>query len=118
MQINEIIESLNFSNIIWQILTPLIFSCADIISGFIQAVINNDVDTSKMRVGLLHKILILLIILLSFVIDLAFKLPFISKVVCIYVIIMEVMSIAENITKAGVDIGNLTNILKIKREEE
>lgn len=116
MQIDELIQNLQFSNLLWQIITPLIFSLADIISGFISAVINNKVDTTVMRKGLLHKVLIILIIILSFVIDLTFNFTYFSKVVSIYVIFMELMSIAENITKAGIDIGNLSGILKIKSE--
>lgn len=112
MDIQELVQNLQFSNIFWQLVTPLIFSLADIITGFIQAVINNNVESSIMRKGLLHKILIVLIIILSFVIDLAFNFGYFSKVVCIYVIFMELMSITENISKAGIDIGNLTKILK------
>lgn len=116
MDIEQIIESLQFSNIIWQVITPLIFSLADIITGFIQAVINNNVESFKMRVGLLHKFLILLVIILSFVIDFAFNFRYFSKAVCIYVIFMELMSITENLTKAGIDIAGISKILKIKNE--
>ena len=118
MDLNEIIETLNFSSILWQIITPIIFSLADVLTGFIQAVINNELDSKKMRQGLLHKVLIVVLILLSFIIDKTFNLPFVSKVVCIYVIIMETISIFENLTKAGLDFGKLTNILKIKGKEE
>ena len=118
MEFQEILDTLNFSSISWQIISPIIFSIADIITGFIQAVINKDVDSTKMRNGLLHKILIITIILLSFVGDYTFNLNFISKIVCSYVIIMEIMSITENITNAGIDITILSNILKIKRGEK
>lgn len=118
MEISEIINSLNFSSIAWQILAPIIFSVADVITGFIQAVINRNVDSTKMRNGLLHKALIVTIILLSFVADLTFSLTFISKIVCGYVIIMEVMSITENITSAGIDVTILSNLLKIKKGDD
>ena len=118
MEIVEILNSLNFSSIGWQILAPIIFSIADVVTGFIQAVINKNVDSTKMRNGLLHKALIITIILLSFVADVTFSLNFISKIVCTYVIIMEVMSIAENITSAGIDITILSNLLKIKKGDE
>lgn len=118
MDINEIISSLNFSSIAWQIMSPIIFSIADVITGFIQALINKNVDSTKMRNGLLHKALIITIILLSFVADITFSLNFISKIVCGYVIIMEVMSIAENITNAGIDITILSNLLKIKKGDD
>jgi toxin secretion/phage lysis holin len=114
MEIQEILQNLNFSNIAWQILAPCIFSLCDVLTGFIQAVINKDVDSQVMRNGLLHKVLIIIIILLSFVADLSFNLAFVSKIVCGYVILMETTSILENLKKAGLDIGKLTDILKNK----
>lgn len=117
MDISMIIEKLNFTNIIWQIATPLIFSLVDIITGYVQAWINKNIDSQKMREGLLHKMLIILVIILSFVLQLAFNIKYISSVVCIYVVIMEMISIMENLNKAGVDIGNLANILKDKEKE-
>ena len=118
LEIEEIIKTLNFSNIICQILAPIIFSLADVLSGFIQAIINKDVDSSKMREGLLHKVLIILIVILSFIADITFSLSFLSKIVCIYVIIMEAMSILENFKKAGINLGKLAEIIKLGKEEE
>lgn len=114
----KIIETLNFSNMTWQILTPIIFIICDIVTGFIQAIINKNVDSTKMRTGLLHKILILVILILSFVLDNAFSLPICSKLVSIYIIMMELTSIVENITKAGINIGKLTEILNIWKGSE
>ena len=116
MDIYELINTLNFSNIIWQILAPIIFSFADIVTGYIQAVINHDVDSQKMRTGLLHKMLIIIVIILSFVIQVTFNIDYISSFVCIYVILMELVSICENLQKAGVDIGRLGDFLKDKTE--
>lgn len=116
MDIKELVEILNFSNIGWQILTPVIFSLFDIITGVIQAIINHDLDSTKMRSGLLHKVLIIIVILMSFIIDITFSLNFVSKVVCIYVIFMECTSILENLKKAGIEIGSLTEIIKNKEE--
>lgn len=117
MDIAELITRLNFSSIIWQIVAPLIFSLADIITGYIQAVINQNVDSQKMRTGLLHKTLIIIVIILSFVIQLAFNLKYIAPFVCAYVVLMELVSIAENLQKAGFDIGKLSHILKDKKED-
>lgn len=111
------IENLNFANIYWQIGTTLIFMLADIISGVVSASILHDLDSQKMREGLLRKVLLVLIVLLSFIVGGAFNLIFISKVVCIYIIIMETISILENIKKAGVDLGKLGELLKIKQED-
>lgn len=114
MEIQEILQNLNFSSIAWQILAPCIFSLCDVLTGFIQAIINKELDSQIMRNGLLHKVLIIIIVLLSFVADLSFNLSFVSKIVCGYVILMETTSILENLKKAGVDIGKLTEILKNK----
>lgn len=112
MEIYEIIKDLNFASVMWQILTPLCFSLADFITGYIQAVINHDVQSRKMRVGLLHKTLIFLVIILSFIIHLAFDLKYVSSFVCIYVTFMEIVSILENLKKAGLDTGKFGKTLE------
>lgn len=111
------IEHLNFANVYWQIGTTLIFMLADIISGVVSATILHDLDSQKMREGLLRKVLLILIVLLSFVVGSAFNLTFISKAVCIYIIIMETISILENVKKAGINLGKLGELLKIKQED-
>lgn len=112
----EIISNLNFSNDIWKITAPLIFSLADIITGFIQAVINKNVDSQRMRNGLLHKVTLIIIIILGFVLDLAFNLNVFSKTFCVIIIWMEIISISENIKKMGFKLGWLTKILKEKND--
>lgn len=118
MDIQEIINQMNFVNFAWQIVTPLCFSLADVITGIIQAIINNDLDSKKMREGLLRKCLLIVIILLSFLVRFAFNLPAISQVICSYIILMECVSIMENLTKAGIDLGKLAEILKLSNKEE
>lgn len=111
------IEHLNFANTFWQIGTTLFFMLGDIISGVVSAIILHNLDSQKMREGLLRKVLLILIVLLSFIVGSAFNLTFISKTVCIYIIIMETISILENVKKAGIDLGRLGELLKIKQED-
>lgn len=118
MNLEQIINSLNFTTIFWQGGATLLFMIGDFISGLMQAFINKNVDSQKMREGLVRKSLLILIMILSFVAQYAFNIPTISKVVCIYIIIMEVISILENCKKAGIDLGKLGEVLKIKRENE
>lgn len=118
MEIEEIIKSLDFSNIGWQIATPIIFSIADIITGFIQAIINNDVQSQKMRQGLLHKVLIIIILLLSFIASITFNISIISKFVAIYIIVMETISIFENLKKAGINFDELLKIFIVGKKEK
>lgn len=117
MDLENLINTLNFSSIICQIATPLIFSLCDVLTGFIQAIINNEVQSKVMREGLLHKSLIIIIVFLSFVASLTFNISLISKAVCIYVIVMETMSILENLGKAGIKIEIIDKILKKEGSE-
>lgn len=112
MDLMEIVNSLNFSNIIWEIITPLLFNLGDIITGYIKAVITNSVSSSIMRQGLLHKCAILLCLMLGFVVQFAFGLTIVSKVIAIYIIIMEVVSIYENLKDMGIDFVNVKNLIK------
>lgn len=116
MEFEQILEALDFTNIFWQGGATLIFMVADIITGFMQAVINKDVDSQKMREGIMRKGLLILVIILSFVAQYAFNIPQVSKVVCLYIIFMEVISILENVKKSGIDIGKLGELLKIKSD--
>ena len=111
------IQNLDFTNTFWQVGTTLFFMLGDIISGVVSAVILKNLDSQKMREGLLRKVLLILIVLLGFVVGGAFKITFVSKAVCIYIIVMETISILENVKKAGIDLGKLGELLKIKQEE-
>ena len=90
----------------WSILLACVMMCADVVVGFIQAAINNQLSSTKMRQGLLHKVLILILIFVCLAIEIGIshtvKLPYdipTCGVVCGYVIIMELMSILENIAR-------------------
>lgn len=111
----ELMQTLTFSNIVWQVITPLIFSGLDILTGYIQAVINKNVDSKVMREGLLHKCLLIVAIIIGYVVEYAFGLSAVSSVITIYICVMELMSILENIKKAGIDL-KILDFLKNKEE--
>ena len=88
----------------WSILLACVMMCADVVVGFIQAAINTQLSSTKMRQGLLHKVLILILIFVCLAIEIGIghtvKLPYnipTCEVVCGYVIVMELVSILENI---------------------
>lgn len=118
MDIQEVIQSLDFSSVGWMVATPIIFSVFDIVTGFIQAVINKDVESSKMRVGLLHKILICIVLVSGFVFGLSFNLPIIPKFISAYIVIMEIISILENLKKAGIDFSVFIDFFKLSKRGE
>lgn len=91
----------------WGIIISCIMMCADILVGFIGAVIQHNISSTKMREGILHKILMLILIFLCLTIEIAashmFKLPYdipTCEVICGYVVVMELASIIENISTA------------------
>lgn len=112
MDLMEIVNSLNFSNIAWQIITPLLFNLGDIVTGYIKAVITNSVSSSVMRQGLLHKCAMTLCLLLGFILQFAFGLTIVSKVIAIYIIIMEIVSIYENLKDMGIKFIDIKNLFK------
>lgn len=116
MDLWNYIINLDFTSMVWQISATLLFMLADIITGFIQALINKNVDSQKMREGILRKMLLLLVIALSFIFQFSFfNTNLISKFVCLYIIFMEIISLLENLSKAGIDFGKLGEILNIKK---
>ena len=101
----DAIKEISFTHRYWIILLPLILIGADIITGWIQASVNGTWDSTKMRKGLFRKSGELLIIVVAYVIYEAIALPvdvpvFISG----YVVIMEILSVLENLDQAGVPI--------------
>ena len=113
----QLLQTLTFSNIVWQVITPLIFSGLDILTGYIQAVINKNVDSKVMREGFLHKCLLIVAIVIGYVVEYAFGLKTVSSVITIYICVMELMSILENLKKAGVDLKAFGDILKNKEDK-
>ena len=115
-EIQTLIENLNFSNNLWVIFTPLILMGLDIITGYIQALINKEVKSSIMRQGIMHKILLIITLVIGFVLDFTFNFKFMAKAIAVYLIIMEVTSIVENLKKGGIDLTNILNFLKSKNK--
>lgn len=116
MELSQLMESLDFSSKIWIILTPLIMMLLDIITGYVQALINKEVKSYIMRIGILHKICLIVVMVISHLLDYAFNFHTIAKVVSIYLVVMEITSIFENLKKAGVDLGKLLDFFKTNKE--
>lgn len=114
MNLEEILGAIDFTSVYWQAGMTLIFMIADIVTGLMQAFINHNLDSQVMREGIIRKMVLIVVIILSFVAQFAFDIPQISKIVCLYLIFMEVLSILENIKKAGIDLGKLGELIKDK----
>lgn len=114
----EILLDLCFVNSTWEFMLPLLLIASDVITGLIQAFINNDFQSCKMRQGLYHKVLEILMIGLGFAFSIAFNIHAIHVGVVIYIIVMELGSILENLCLAGINLGPLSKILKIMGKDK
>lgn len=99
------------------------FIVFDVISGFIQAVANKQVDSTKMKQGLWHKCGFLLAIcfgilceLAMLYADLGFTIPILNAV-CMFVIATELVSILENLAKLSPELANSKFMDIFKREK-
>lgn len=97
------LSEIEFTHLYWVFLLPAVCAAADIITGWLQATINSCWDSTKMRKGLYRKGGEMLVVFLAYIIYLAVQMPIeIVKGVVIYIVIMEIVSVIENLDLAGV----------------
>ena len=101
----ESIKEITFTHRYWILLLPLILMAADIVTGWIQATINGTWDSTKMRKGLYRKSGELLVIVVTYAVSVAVSLPFdAAAFVAGYIIVMEILSVCENLNQAGLPV--------------
>ena len=101
----EFIREISFTHRYWILFLPLFLMAADVITGWIQATINGTWDSTKMRVGLYRKSGEILVIVIAYVIYAAISLPVdMPAFIAGYIIIMEIISVAENLDEAGLPV--------------
>ena len=97
----------------WAFACVFVFMMCDIISGFLQAVVNHNVQSVKIREGIVHKASIALIIFAVYALELTashvagLRIDGLGTVpVCVIVILMELVSIWENVCSANPELKN------------
>lgn len=99
------IDDIQFTSNYWVILLPVIAMAGDFVTGYLNAWIKHDIQSTKMRVGAAHKGAELLVLLLVWCIQLAIVLPIdITAFMAVYLVFMELNSIIENLDKMGVPV--------------
>lgn len=99
----DIIKTLHFTNMVWLLVLPVAMMAIDIVTGVINAWKQKDFQSTKMRAGLAKKAGELLIIVIGVLFTYGMGVPdYIIKFISLYIIVMELMSIIENIDKLGV----------------
>ena len=98
-------QDIQFTSNYWVILLPVIAMVGDFVTGYLNAWIHHDIQSSKMRIGAAHKGAELLVLVLVYCVQLAIVLPVdITAVMASYLVFMEFNSIMENLDKMGVPI--------------
>lgn len=99
----------------WGITLACVMMVADVAVGFIVAVINENLSSTKMRNGLLHKVLMLVLIFVCLAIEVSIShtgaLPYdvpTCEVVCGYIVLMELVSVLENIANGYPELRDST----------
>ena len=96
-------EQIHFTASYWMFLLPVVSAGADILTGLLQAGVNNCYNSSVMRKGLYRKLGELACVILAYVVSVAISLPLnITAFVSIYIVVMELISVLENLSAAGV----------------
>jgi toxin secretion/phage lysis holin len=115
---NIMITDFEINNSIWFILLPLILEVLDVITGYLNAWIKDDVQSKKMREGLGKKVGELVYCAVALLINILFNIPSISYFITGYICFMEIMSLAENCDKLGVPMPNVLKKKVNNLEEE
>lgn len=91
---------------LWAMGLSCVFMLLDIVSGFMGALKNRCVNSSKMRDGIFNKAALLIVVFVAWLVEftvrhvpgLGFDMPLLIPV-CVIVILMEVASVMENVAK-------------------
>lgn len=114
-------------------LAPIVFALIamllDLITGFAGAVKRHDVDSTKMRDGLWHKLGFVAAIVVGIVMEeclanvdfgagVQVQVPT-TAVICAFIILTELVSIAENLASISPELASIFGkVLEIKKEED
>lgn len=74
-----------------------VFIVLDIITGILKAVLEHNLQSTKMREGLLHKIMEIVIVVMSYCLDILLNTSTLSTAVILFLVGMEGISILENV---------------------
>lgn len=111
----------------WSIVILVVaFICLDVITGLLKAVYEKNLESECIRKGLIHKLGEIIAVAVAFLIEYSqtvilsinFDIP-IVKGVCIYIILMEILSVLENICVINPQLRKVFSpYLKKLREKE
>lgn len=116
---NDALQNLKFSRDFWVVLMPSILMAIDVVTGFVNAWARRIIKSSVMRQGLARKFGELVVIGIAQLFFYAVGMPKYAVVgISTYIILMELISICENLDKLGVPIPKFIKRALTKAEEQ
>lgn len=101
----EFLKSFHFTNAVWVLLIPMTLMGIDVITGYLNAWIKGEIKSYRMRQGLVKKVGEISILVIGKLFEFGLSLPkYLMNLISFYIIIMELVSISENLVKIGVPI--------------
>lgn len=100
----DLLARVHFASFKWIMILPCALMAIDIITGFLGAwFVLKNFESAKMRAGLVKKVGEILIILVGILFTVGMQLPmYLLKGISAYILLMECLSIIENLDKMGV----------------
>lgn len=101
----EFLKSFHFTNAVWVLLIPVSLMGFDVLTGYLNAWLKGEVKSYRMREGLAKKVGEITILVIGKIFEFGINLPtYIMNMISLYIILMELVSISENLDKLGVPI--------------
>lgn len=101
----DFIQNFEFRNDFWGLALPFLLIVIDVVLGTIGACVNGDFSSARMRKGLSKKAGEVSILIIGELFCFALRIPkYVMVFFSLYIIIMELSSIIENLGKLGVPI--------------
>ena len=97
----------------WAIIVAAVMMAFDVLTGLLGAVVRHDFQSSKMRDGIGHKAMLVLVVALAVVVqgatdhigDMGWSVPLIVPA-CVYIIVMEVASVLDTVAVTYPDVAD------------
>lgn len=101
----ELLKNFHFTNAIWVLMIPVSLMGIDVLTGYLTAWIRHDVKSARMRQGLVKKCGEIFVLIIGKIFEYGLGLPaIIMNAISFYIILMELVSVTENLDKMGVPI--------------
>lgn len=118
-QIKELIEQFEFTNTTWTFMLPIVLMAIDVLTGVTNAWIKGEIKSSILRKGLGKKIGEIVVLAIGELFLIAMSLPMaVLNGISLYIIVMELISICENLEKLGVPIPKFVKKALASTEEK